>query len=75
MSLISRLDCDITIASRGEAANFHPGPNSNHTKVSEMARATNDDSTTVPIVSFVLIDLALFFAAGVLGSFAIACIV
>jgi hypothetical protein len=28
-----------------------------------------------PIVSFLLIDLALFLAAGVLGSFVIACIV
>ena len=40
-----------------------------------MARATHDDSTRTPIVSFLLIDLALFLAAGLLGSFAIACIV
>jgi hypothetical protein len=31
--------------------------------------------TGTPIVSFVLIDLAPFLAAGLLGSFAIACIV
>jgi len=40
-----------------------------------MARATNHDSTRTPIVSFLLIDFALFLAAGALGSFAIACIV
>jgi hypothetical protein len=38
-------------------------------------RATNHDSTSAPVFSFVVIDLALFLAAGVLGSFAIACIV
>jgi hypothetical protein len=38
-------------------------------------RATNHDSTSAPVFSLVVIDLALFLAAGVLGSFAIACIV
>jgi hypothetical protein len=38
-------------------------------------RATNHDSTRTPIVSFLLIDLVLFLAAGLLGSYAIACIV
>jgi hypothetical protein len=40
-----------------------------------MARATNHDSTSAPVFSFLLIDFALFLAAGVLGSFTLACIV
>jgi hypothetical protein len=44
-----------------------------------MARADTHDSTTasarVGAYAFLLIDFALFLAAGVLGSFAIACIV
>jgi hypothetical protein len=44
-----------------------------------MARATNHDSTTAPArygaYTLLLIDFALFLAAGVLGSFALACIV
>ena len=44
-----------------------------------MARATNHDSTIasarVGAYAFLIIDFALFLAAGVLGSFAIACIV
>jgi hypothetical protein len=44
-----------------------------------MVKATNHDSTTAPArygaCTLLLIDFALFLAAGVLGSFAIACIV
>jgi hypothetical protein len=44
-----------------------------------MVKATNHDSTTAPArygaYTLLIIDFALFLAAGVLGSFAIACIV
>jgi hypothetical protein len=40
-----------------------------------MARATNHDSTSVPIVSFLLIDFALFLAAAAVGTFTIATLV
>jgi hypothetical protein len=72
--LISRFDYDITNRAEGKAVTSAPALTPTIIR-SNMARATRDDSARLPIISFVLIDLALFFAAGVLGSFAIACIV
>jgi hypothetical protein len=44
-----------------------------------MARATNHDSTTAPardgVSTLLVIDFALFLAAGVLGVFVIACLI
>ena len=40
-----------------------------------MARATNHDNTNTSVFSFVVIDFALFLAAGVLGTFAKASLV
>jgi hypothetical protein len=38
-------------------------------------RATDDNSTGVPVFSYLLIDFALLLAVAALGTFAVACIV